>query len=107
MDIWAETADVPMSQVDDTVSRHQAATKLLDTVIDLLRAEGWRKIAVDTYRDEAGNTVRHSYVNGDWELMVVRAEPGRDPRKVTWSRRDAELPASETVVNLINQYLHL
>lgn len=91
------TATAAEAYTAEQLSR-QAGVQLLDDFLTRLLSIGYRKVAIDTYRDPAtGHTVRHSYTNREWTLAC-----GYDQLtlEVRYSTR-ATMPSVDELVNAV------
>ena len=78
---------------------HYQGSELLAEVIAQLQHFGYRKIAVDTWRNDAErHNARHAYAGGEW--TVTHWADGGGQVEVRWSTR-ATMPDIKTVMAAI------
>jgi hypothetical protein len=84
------------AEIDMNSNPHRRGVHLLDRYLDALPTLGYRKAAVDTWRnDYLGHNIRHSYVGGEWTLTVWFTHSTAS--QVKWSVR-AQMPTVEQLL---------
>jgi hypothetical protein len=84
-------------QPETTLAPRQEGVDLLDQYLGRLPALNYRKLAIDTWRnDYHGHSVRHSYVGDEWTLTAWY--DGQPATQVKWSRR-AAMPGVDQLVS--------
>jgi hypothetical protein len=78
---------------------HHQGSELLTEVIAQLQHFGYRRVAIDTWRNDAErHTARHAYAGGEW--TVTHWLDGAGQVEVRWSTR-ATMPDIKTVMAAI------
>lgn len=88
-----------MTTATDTPTPHAAGAALLQELLAALPACGYRKAAVDTWRNDAvSHNLRHAYTGGEWTLTTWYDGDGAIEHR--YGVR-AEMPALATLVSAV------